>query len=156
MFCTYVNTRGLLIRSELVVHCQSDDLRKEMQADVYLCMQSCSLATGIDEKLNATVGAAFKQSDIFGKAKPESSTEVLFVFDDKPDILNTTQIGEQLQNQFESVLGQINALVSGNASLVLNGLSTSLGEPQPSDVTAVDATAPAISFLMDELSHALP
>ena len=115
--------------------------------------QSCSLASAIGDKLDAT----FNKADIFGKPKPQATTQVLFVFDDKPDLLNVTAIGEQLQDEFESVLGTVNTVLSGHDSDVISGLSTSLSQTASDAVGNVTgADAPAISYLMAELSHALP
>ena len=121
------------------------------------------MTTGIESKLNETF--ADKTTDFFGKEKPKPTTQVLFVFDDKPDILNFTMIGEQLQSEFENVLGQVNSVLSGsdsvtlaaNGSDVLSGLSTSLSQSAADAVRNITgAQAPTIDYLLSQLENKSP
>ena len=112
------------------------------------------MSTAIDTKLNATLANV---TDIFKKDKPKTTTEVLFVFDNKPDILNFTSIGEQLEAEFETVLSNVNTVLSADGGNVVSGLSTSLGQQATAavgDITA--ASGPSVDFLLDQLSHKLP
>ena len=123
--------------------------------------QSCSITNTIDDKLQAKINETLdKPTDIFGKPKPQPTTEVLFVFDKKPDILNTTSIGEQLQGEFESVLGTVNAVLGGNGTAgaqTAAGVQTSLDQQAAAAVSGIaGAPTPGIQFLLDGLEHNLP
>lgn len=112
------------------------------------------MSTAIDAKLDGTL---HNETDIFSKEKPETTSEVLFVFDNKPDILNFTSIGEQLQAQFESVLGTANTVLSANGQQVVSGVQSSLDQQAAVSVADVTSAAgPSVSFLLDQLAHKLP
>ena len=114
-------------------------------------LQSCSISTAIDDKLGATIDKAV---NFFGKAKPKPITEVLFVFDDKQSLLNFTNIGVQLQSEFESVLGEVNSLLSGNGTAAIPDIPASLGQTAANTISA--ASGPAIDSLLSDLTHQLP